>query len=212
MPRILAVIFDYGGVLCFPPDEEQIGHAARLCNLTSAEFLKALWSIRLRYDAGKLSPEEYWRIVAKNADRTFDDQLIAEMMKAEIDFWSRLDHPVVAWNDQLRSSGVKTAMLSNLPAPLGNRLRSQNFYDHFDHATLSFEVGSVKPQREIYEDAVRGLAIAPEQALFLDDKQENVEGARAIGLNAELFTSWDAAAAEIPARYALPAAAVARRQ
>jgi putative hydrolase of the HAD superfamily len=208
--QIQAVIFDYGGVLCFPPTDPQIARAAQRCGLSSSEFLKAFWSIRIDYDAGKLTPDQYWRIVAANAGRSFDDRLIAEMIETEIDFWSRLDEPVVAWNDQLRASGLKTAMLSNLPSPLGLRLRSENFYDHFDHATLSFELGVVKPQREIYEDAIRGLGIAPEQALFVDDREENVEGARAIGLHAERFASWEAFVMETLQRYALPA--VARRQ
>jgi putative hydrolase of the HAD superfamily len=210
--QIHAVMFDYGGVLCFPPSDEQIARAAGRCGLSSSEFLKAFWSIRTDYDAGRLTPDQYWRMVATNAGRAFDDQLLAQMMEAEIDFWSRLDHPVIAWNDQLRSQGLKTAMLSNLPSPLGLRLRSENFYDHFDHATLSFELGAVKPQREIYEDAIRGLGIAPEQALFLDDREENVHGARSLGLNAERFTSWKAFLQETPQRYALPMPAVARRQ
>ena len=207
-----AVIFDYGGVLCFPPDDQQIARAAERCGLSSPEFLKAFWSIRIEYDAGKLTPEQYWRRVAENAGRTFDDALIAEMIETEIAFWSRLDHSVVAWNDQLRAGGWKTAMLSNLPPPLGRRLRTEGFYDHFDHATLSFELGIVKPQRAIYEDALRGLGVAPEQALFLDDREENVAGALAAGLRAERFTTWDAFLKETPERYTLLAPAVARRQ
>lgn len=210
--QIHAVIFDYGGVLCFPPDDDQIARAAQRCRLSPGEFLKAFWSIRIRYDAGELAPEQYWRMVAKNAGRDFDDQLIAQMIEAEIEFWSRYDEPVLAWNDQLRTAGFKTAMLSNLPQPLGRRLRSQNFLKHFDHAALSFELRVVKPQREIYEDAVSGLGIPPAQALFLDDREENVEGARAMGLNAELFTSWEAFLEKTPGRYALPAPMVARRQ
>jgi putative hydrolase of the HAD superfamily len=135
-PLIRAVIFDFGGVLCFPPSDEQIDRAAARCGLSSEEFLKAFWSIRIPYDAGEFSPDHYWKTVAKNAGRSFDGPLIAEMREAEIDFWSRLDQPVVEWNDQLRAAGLKTAMLSNLPSPLGERLRSQNFYQHFDHATL----------------------------------------------------------------------------
>ncbi|HML16736.1 MAG TPA: HAD family phosphatase [Bryobacteraceae bacterium] len=210
--RIDAVIIDYGGVLCFPPRESQIASAAERCRLSASEFLRAFWSIRIEYDAGKMSPEQYWRRVAKHAGRDFDRDLIAQMIEAEIDFWSRIDDRVLDWNDQLRSAGLQTAVLSNLPLPLGRRLRTQNFYDHFDHATLSFELGVVKPRAEIYEHAVRGLGVAPAHALFLDDREENVEGARAIGLHAGLFTSWEAFVGEMPGRYALPAPALARRQ
>jgi len=129
------------------------------------------------------------------------------MIEHEIGFWSRFDDRALGWTHQLRAAGVRTGILSNLPRPLGNRLReTDGFLKHFDHVTFSFELGIVKPQREIYDDAVRGLNVKPAEALFLDDRPENVEGAREAGLHSELFTTWEEFAAETPERYGLPAA------
>lgn len=186
-----AVILDYGGVICFHPTEQQIAEAARACGLTTADFLHAFWKHRIGYDAGQ-DPYEYWRAVATTAGRVFDDALIAQMIEREIDFWLHFDDRVLAWTRELRASGMRIGILSNLPRPLGTHLRADaNFMGHFDHATLSFELGVVKPQREIYEHAVRGLNVAPGDALFLDDRQENVDGARAEGLQSELYTTWE---------------------
>jgi putative hydrolase of the HAD superfamily len=171
-----------------------------------------MWKNRVVYDGGQ-DAREYWRGVAANAGSAFDDDLIARMIEREIEFWSKYDSRVLEWIDDLRASGVKTGILSNLPRPLGERLREvDGFLKHFDHITFSYELGMVKPQREIYVDAVRGLGVDPQHALFLDDREENVEGARQAGLLAELYTSWEEFAAEMPARYGLPAPAVARRQ
>ncbi len=186
-----ALILDYGGVICFHPTEEQIAEAAAACGVTPSEFLAAFWKNRLAYDGGK-DPYEYWREVAANLNRTFDDALIEQMIEREIDFWLRFDERVLAWTRELRARGVRIGILSNLPSPLGARLkRNRDFMSHFDHATLSFELGVVKPQREIYEHAVNGLNVKPEEALFLDDRPENVEGARVAGLQAELYTRWE---------------------
>lgn len=186
-----AVILDYGGVICFHPTDQQIAAAAQLCSLTPAEFLHAFWTHRIGYDAGQDS-YEYWRMVAATAGRHFDDALIDQLIEREIDFWMHWDQRVLDWMSALRSGGVKIGILSNLPRPLGQRLRGDSgFMSRFDHATLSFELGVVKPQREIYEDAIRGLHVAPGEALFLDDREENVEGARAAGLHAVLFTKWE---------------------
>lgn len=212
LTQIGAVIFDYGGVLCFHPTDEQIARAAAKCGLDPAEFVRALWKNRIVYDAGQ-DPHDYWSDVARNAGRTFDEPLIAQMIECEIDFWGRFDTRVLDWIPQLRASGARTGILSNLPRPLGAHLRTRNgFLEHFDHVTFSFELGVVKPDRAIYENSVRGLNIAPEQALFLDDRPENVEGARAAGLHAELYSTWEEFVKETPARYGLPAPAVARRQ
>jgi methionine salvage enolase-phosphatase E1 len=62
----------------------------------------------------------------------------------------------------------------------------------------------IKPDAAIYEDMIEGLEIAPEEGLFFDDRPENVEGARAVGLRAELFDSWEKLIEGTPARYGLP--------
>ena len=49
----------------------------------------------------------------------------------------------------------------------------------------------MKPEREIYEYSIAGVGVAPGEALFLDDKTENVEGARSAGLEAEQYSSWE---------------------
>ncbi|HUA87209.1 MAG TPA: HAD family phosphatase [Bryobacteraceae bacterium] len=199
---IRAVIFDYGGVICLHPSAEQIAEAARVCDVSSEDFVRALWKNRLRYDAGQ-HPQEYWRETAALMDRAFDDAMIEEMIRREIDFWIRCDDRVLAWIDQLRSDGVRTAILSNLPIPLGRRLRGNGLLKHFDHVTFSCELGCTKPDRRIYEHAIAGLDVAPQQALFIDDRPENVKGARETGLHAELYTTWGEFT-PIPARYDLP--------
>lgn len=210
---IKAVIFDFGGVLCFHPTDDQIARAAAACDLPVPEFLSAFWSNRVAYDAGELGPHAYWSGIAKLAGRTFDENLIAAMVQREIDFWSHYDGRVIDWATDLRARGFRAGILSNLPRPLGAHLRSTRaFLAHFDHATFSYELNVVKPQAAIYENSIRGLGVAPEEALFLDDRQENVEGARAAGLHAELYVTWEDFVQETPARYGLPAPAVARRQ
>lgn len=215
--EIRSVIFDFGGVLCFPPTDQQIDLAAQACELAVPDFLRAFWANRIDYDSGELGPYAYWRGIAQATGRTFDDELIAQMVQREIEFWSRYDDRVLTWATELRSQGYRIGLLSNLPRPLGHHLRSSRaFLGHFDHVTLSYELRLVKPQAAIYEDTIRGLGVAPEDALFIDDRTENVEGARAVGLHAELFTSWEEFLETTPARYGLPAPApapeVARRQ
>ncbi len=203
--KIRAVIFDFGGVLCFHPTREMIAAAAARCGIEYDHFLKSMWKDRLAYDGGT-DPLEYWHGVARHAGTMFDDALIARMIEHEIEFWSVYDTRVLAWVDALRASGIRTGILSNLPRPLGENLRRvEGFLAHFDHVTFSYELGCVKPQREIYEDSVRGAGVAAGECLFLDDRPENIEGARVAGLHAELFTTWEDFVDAMPAKYALPA-------
>jgi putative hydrolase of the HAD superfamily len=61
----------------------------------------------------------------------------------------------------------------------------------------SHEEGMKKPDRRIYEIACRRLAVAPREAVFLDDTPECVEGARRAGMHAIRFVSSAQAIAEL---------------
>jgi len=58
---------------------------------------------------------------------------------------------------------------------------------YFIRPTLSFEVGTTKPNREIYLAAAKNTGARPENCLFIDDLEENVNGAKAAGMQAIRF-------------------------
>jgi|SRR5581483_7055911 len=213
--RVRAVIFDFGGVLCFHPDEARIARAAAVSGLPVDRFLKGLWQTRREYDAGRIEPAEYWRGVIGPG---FRESNLSELIRHEVELWNRYDQRVFDWIGRLRAAGNRTAILSNLPRVLGEALRvTPGFLDPFDHVTFSYELGVIKPEALIYEDAIRGVGVKPDEALFLDDRLENVEGGRAVGLRAELYSGWEGfAQSGLAERYGLPAAGladdVARRQ
>jgi hypothetical protein len=86
--KLRAVIFDYGNVICRPPTEQQLSEAAALCGLTVEEFVQAFWRKRREYDRGT-DARAYWQDIAESHGRVFDEALIGEMMRREVDFWGR---------------------------------------------------------------------------------------------------------------------------
>ena len=203
--KLRAVIFDYGNVICRPPSQQQLSEAAALCGITVEAFVRAFWRKRREYDRGT-DATEYWEEIAASSGRVFDEATVADMMRREVDFWGRFDARVLSWAQDLRCAGLRTGILSNLPRTLGHKLRADTgFLDHFDQVTFSYELGVIKPESGIYHHAIDGLGIEPAEALFLDDRPENVEGARDAGIHAEVFTSWEGFLESDRARYGLPA-------
>ena len=189
---IRAVIFDFGGVLCFHPSDDKIAAFSHKCGLPIPAFLAAFWKDRLEYDAGRLTAEQYWHGVAESAGIRIQPSDLPSLVRLEIELWNHYDQRVFAWIDQLRARNIRVGLLSNLPQPLGEELRATpGFLNPFDHVTYSYELKLVKPQREIYEYSVAGVGVAPHEALFLDDRRANVDGAREAGLYAERFTTWE---------------------
>lgn len=58
--------------------------------------------------------------------------------------------------------------------------------DYFDGIVTSFEAKSLKPNRKIFEYVVDTLGIAPEETLFLDDAQCNLDTAASLGFHTAL--------------------------
>ena len=128
----------------------------------------------------------------------------AHLIEIEVDFWTDYDERPLRWITSLQAAGIRVGILSNLPRVLAENLRAKRFVNHFDHVTFSFELLTVKPQAAIYRHAIEGLGVTPQEALFIDDKLPNVHGAIAVGLHAELFTTWeDFLERDVPGLYGL---------
>jgi putative hydrolase of the HAD superfamily len=206
LPQPRAVIFDFGGVLCFHPAKERFAAIAEMLGVPTLRLLEIFWARRLEYDGGQLDARAYWTYVAGAAGKTLSESELPALTRLEVELWTNYDRRILDWVAELQKQGVRTAVLSNLPRSIGENLRATpGFLDPFDHVTFSFELGVVKPQPEIYHDALRGVGVEPGQALFLDDKPENVEGAQAVGLLGEIYSTWEDFLATALPRYDLPA-------
>lgn len=97
-------------------------------------------------------------------------------------------------------SEVRVGLLSNAHDVLRADLVHHDLGDAFEHVICSAEVGLAKPGPEIYRAAAEAFGSAPEACFFADDLIENVEGARATGMDAQLFVGAIDLAAELAAR------------
>ncbi len=62
-------------------------------------------------------------------------------------------------------------------------------YKVFDAAIFSCVIGIKKPERGIYEITLNSLVVQPKEAIFIDDKEENIKGAEKVGIKTILFKS-----------------------
>lgn len=60
--------------------------------------------------------------------------------------------------------------------------------EYFDTFTFSCDVGVLKPDRRIYEDALGKLGLPARETIFIDDFESNLDGAAALGINPVLIT------------------------
>ncbi|GAB2904704.1 HAD family hydrolase [Streptomyces mayteni] len=77
---------------------------------------------------------------------------------------------------------VPLVLVTNATDTLEEHLERIGLTDFADAVVSSARVGVAKPDRRIYEIAAQLAGVAPERCLFVDDRLENVEGARALGM------------------------------
>jgi len=189
-PSISAVILDYGQVLARSATREDFEAMAKMFNV-SFEVFYTLWEAsRDTYDRGDLTPEEYWLKLAAQANTRIDSRQIEILRNVEVEIWAHVDRDMLDWVSQLRDAGVKTGLLSNMPCDLVTHLREHSeWLDNFDFKTFSSEVGLIKPDPAIYEHTLHGLGVSASEALFVDDREINIQAARALGIRAIQFRS-----------------------
>lgn len=185
-------IFDYGGVLVFHQTEQDQARMAEISKIPREQFTELYWADREEYDKGVVSGAEYWQNIASGAGLKLDTSQIEALTDYDSESWMKYDSEMWNWIAELRRAGKRVAMLSNMPADLGLALRSRtDRLDSFDHVTLSYELGVVKPEPAIYERCLEGIGTAAERTLFLDDRIANVQGAEVLGMRAIQFLDRD---------------------
>jgi putative hydrolase of the HAD superfamily len=185
MTPVKAVLFDFGQVLSLSADPAVWQQMLDISGLSDADFSREYWAHRHDYDRGTYTGEAYWHQVAAGSQTTFTPQQIAALIAADVKLWSRINRPMVEWAQQLQRAGIRTGILSNIGDAMAEGLVAQfDWISAFNHCIWSHSLKLAKPEAAIYHCAAEGLATEPANILFIDDKQENIEAAMSIGMQA----------------------------
>jgi putative hydrolase of the HAD superfamily len=198
MQRVRAVLFDYGQVLSLPPDEAAWKRMEATLGAGANELHAAYWRFRDAYDRGQLTGQTYWRSVLGALGRKMDEGSVEILLQADVDLWARPNQPMIDWAMQLQGAGMMTGVLSNLGDAMEAGLRKRHpWLNEFVHCTYSHRLGIAKPDAAIYRYAAEGFDVPVEEILFVDDREDNVAGAEAVGMIAIQYSEFAAFRAQM---------------
>ncbi|WP_225802841.1 HAD family phosphatase [Streptomyces sp. NK15101] len=200
-----AVVLDYGGVLTLPV-KESIAAWIEADGIDPQSFSRTLraWMSRdapvgtpiHRLETGELSVAEFDVLLAAELT-TVDGRPVDPVgVLSRLFAGMRPDPAMFALVEELRALGVRVALLSN---SWGNTYPRERIDALLDPVVISGEVGLRKPAAPIYELTLARLGVAPASALFVDDAEPNVLGARAVGMRAHLHVDAPSARAALAA-------------
>ncbi|MCW8378774.1 HAD family hydrolase [Streptomyces justiciae] len=185
------VLFDLFGVIARHQRPGALEKMAARCHASLDAFTTAYWTHRPPYDAGLHTASAYWTAVLHALSRPADADTIEELRLTDIDSWSRVDDRMVTYVRNLRDR-ARVALLSNIPADHADAfLAAQPWLRDLDHVAFSGKIGAAKPGPAAFRHCVIALRAAPADFLFVDDREENVRAAQAVGMNGHLFNGQD---------------------
>ena len=203
---IRAVISDFGGVLTTPVAGSLHAFAER-SGITLAIMGSAFESLRARDGVHPLHELECGRMTQAAFVEVLQEALcsLSGRPVALPGFAELLDdllpnEPMIALMASLRAEGYRMALLTNNVREWDQRWRAMAPVDDiFEVVVDSAFVGVRKPDPEIYELCCARLGVDAGECLFVDDRKDNCEGARAVGMRAVRYVDFEQAAGEIRA-------------
>ena len=182
-----AVIFDWGDVLATNDRSVVVQFMCKELQLSEEEFEKANVEKRNALKEGK-SETDFWIEHAKSRSISLPANW-GESYTAAIKASVGTDPAMYAIIDKLKEKKIQVGILSNINDRYVKLIRDFGFYEPFTPCLLSCEMGLEKPDPKAYELLLQALALPGEKVVFIDDKIENIEGAKKFGIDAILFQS-----------------------
>ncbi len=201
--KITHIVLDFGGVVA-PVD--MAGCLERYHALGFKTVDRYLNLVRQEaffgdFESGKIDGKELSRIISREAGCNISEE---ECRYAFLGFFStirqdELDRNLAAIRE-LRERGYRLALLSNTNPFIASWFLSESFdghghplSDYFDSLYLSYRLGIMKPDEQIFRIMLEGERTAPEQVLFVDDGASNIAAASRLGMHTLLAaagTDW----------------------
>lgn len=85
---------------------------------------------------------------------------------------------------KLKQIGYHLYILSNYSKDLFDKhTKGASFLEDMDGTVVSYQVGAIKPEKAIYEYLFETYQLSPQDCFFLDDRLENIEAAKELGMD-----------------------------
>ena len=180
--RISAFLFDFAGVLRGPTRARSAIYSA----------IEARYGFTKKVLKAELGRRGFGKLDAKQLAEVLEP-VLTELVGHSVDsgVWRNLPDVVfIPANLELvrrLRPRYRIGMVANSRGTVEDRLRRHGVRELFDVVVDSGVVGVAKPDQRIFRLALTRLGLPPEECVFVDDKQANVEAAEAVGMHGVLF-------------------------
>jgi FMN phosphatase YigB (HAD superfamily) len=194
--EIRGIIFDFGRVICDFDVRIFLRKAAPYSGRTPADLdalMPSTMEFATAYETGLISSEEFFAQLSAKVSLRMPRE---EFVRAYTDIFT----PIETTFELIRQlkPRYKLGLLSNTSVlHFEKGIKPVAVFPLFDTVSLSYEVRSMKPDRRIYDDAIRKMGLPPGACVYIDDIAANVAAGEALGLRAIQYTTHGALVADL---------------
>jgi putative hydrolase of the HAD superfamily len=192
MSDIKNIVFDLGGVIVDINRTAAVNKFKEIGIDNIEEFIDPYRQrgIFRRIEEGSISREGFYEEICKIAGKKIDSK---EIDQGWFDFLMPVDQKRLDIISELRRK-YKVLLLSNTNAIIMSWARSERFSPagkpldyYFDELYLSYKMGCMKPDFDIFHKMIESSGIVPHETLFIDDSEANINAGRSLGFKTFLF-------------------------
>lgn len=170
---------------------------------TAADVQRAEWAARVRLDTDVLvnatstesrdTHHRYLRYILEGVGVTHEATIAAvdawrRAYNLPVGLWNTVDPEAAAALDAVRAAGVRSAVISNSNGTIRSLMERHGLLDKLDFVVDSGEEGVEKPDRRIFDLALRRAGAKPEESAYIGDLYSiDVRGARGAGIRPVLL-------------------------
>lgn len=199
---IRTCLFDMGNVLLHFSHDRMCQQMGTLCGKTGDDLRRLLLDsgVQWEFERGMMTAEEFHRRFQEMAGTVVDfDKLIV----AASDIFE-LNRPMTGILQSLQEQNLRLVLFSNTSVWHYEFIKKRfDILNFFDEHVLSFEVGAIKPEPEMYQAGLRSIRCMPQECFYTDDIPRYVEASRKHGFDGEVFTDADRLRRQLAARHVI---------
>jgi putative hydrolase of the HAD superfamily len=184
------IFFDVGGVLGTAGwDSEQRSAAVERFDIGAVDFEQRHQEAVGMFEEGRMTLDEYLDVTVFHESRRFTRQEFKAFMRSRSDPFPRT---IAVAQELARAKRYRLMTINNESAELNvHRMRQFGLVEIFTAFFSSCWLGVTKPSRRIYELALAMSQARPERSVFVDDREQNLPPARALGMHTVRYSSQD---------------------
>lgn len=193
---IKAICFDLDGVF-FTKESFQNFKKYLPKEVTDTEkidYVLATSPEMMNFKMGKITEDAFWDFANNELKIKLEhpESTLIESVSAAYRDNYNINKEVVDYVNKVKEAGYITCICTNNYPTRINALDDEwGFLDCFDVKILSYEVGHMKPAKEIFQSLIDQAKVKPEEIVYSDDSESKLQGANELGINTFVYTNFD---------------------